>query len=106
MSAWLKEADALFQQGTWSLPAKKNALDRYRQVLAAEPGNAAAKAGIFAVVDGYMRRAEEQLAKGDRDGARWRYQRAIDILNGDGMKLDPQGAQQKAQAAEQALERL
>jgi serine/threonine-protein kinase len=52
------------------LPADDNAYDRYRRVLALDPDNQRAKAGLFEVSDRYVRKADQAVKDGRLDQAR------------------------------------
>ena len=61
MQAELALAKEAFDQGKYIEPAGDSALDYYRSALALDPNSEAAKAGIRAVVDKILERAEAAL---------------------------------------------
>jgi hypothetical protein len=63
-------------------PAGRNAYEKYRQVLAIDPGNAAAEEGLSRVVDGYLRLVGKAMKKGKPDLARDFLDRAEQVLPG------------------------
>jgi hypothetical protein len=74
------EADLVAERLT--SPAGRNAYEKYRQVLAIDPGNAAAEEGLSRVVDGYLRLVGKAMKKGKPDLARDFLDRAEQVLPG------------------------
>ncbi len=65
VEALLAAADNALKQRHWLEPADDNALDRYQQVLAIDPTQAAARSGRAAVLETLFRQAEAALDEGD-----------------------------------------
>lgn len=59
----LKLADKDFEAGRITRPSGKNALQRYRQILAFEPDNISAKNGIKKIIAYYITKSNEALQK-------------------------------------------
>jgi uncharacterized caspase-like protein len=64
-------------------PAGNNAHDRYRQVLAMDPGNAEARAGLERIVDRYVEWAERSISRSDFDKAGSYLDRAESVMPGN-----------------------
>jgi protein TonB len=69
VQAELRLAKEAFDQGRYLEPPGESALDLYRSAVALDPGNDAARAGIRAVADKILERAEAALTKGELEGA-------------------------------------
>lgn len=65
----LTEARTAFRKHRFTTPADDNAYDRYRKVLAMDPGNPEAENGIGAIVEQYLLRARETAGQGRYDAA-------------------------------------
>ncbi|MYM63246.1 serine/threonine-protein kinase [Pseudomaricurvus sp. HS19] len=82
----LTEAAALAQDKAWTLPADNSALQRYRAVLALEPGNADALEGIEQLVELLERQARQQMGVSQWPQAQQSLQEALSI-DGDNRQL-------------------
>jgi len=60
----ISNAKLALSEGRLMLPADDNAYDRFRRVLAIDPDNKRAKAGLFEVSDRYVRKADEAIIAG------------------------------------------
>jgi len=65
----LFEADQALSRNRLMTPAYDNAYDRYKQVLAEEPGNEQAKQGLAAVAERYVELAQSSYGTGNREQA-------------------------------------
>ncbi len=65
----LFEADQALSRNRLMTPAYDNAYDRYKKVLAEEPGNEQAKQGLAAVAERYVELAQSSYWAGNRDQA-------------------------------------
>ncbi len=79
----LSEASALAEEKAWTLPADDSALQRYRAVLALEPGNAGALEGIEQLVEVLERQARRQMGAGQWPQAQQSLQEALSIDGGN-----------------------
>ncbi len=75
--ALLDEAEALFAAQKLTTPKGGSALDRWRAVLALDPGNAAATEGIARIVRKYVAWADKAEKRGDLDKAIAYLRRAV-----------------------------
>ncbi len=69
LDAALREAEALLRQGRLLRPAGASARDRYRDVLARQPGHPGAEAGLRQVGQALLRQADRKLADYEFDAA-------------------------------------
>lgn len=65
----LGSAETALSEGRLAAPPGDNALEYYRKVLAAEPRNKAASAGLRRIADRLVERIDAALARGDRSQA-------------------------------------
>lgn len=65
----LRQADAAFERGELLAPAGRSAADLYRAILARQPDNARAQAGLDRVVNGVLTAAEQSILAGQLDAA-------------------------------------
>jgi serine/threonine-protein kinase PpkA len=73
LDAQLDAADQALRSGRLSAPAQDSAVQRYRDVLAADPANARAR-------DGLRRIAQAHLAQAQRQAADYEFEQANDLL--------------------------
>ncbi|MEQ8485691.1 MAG: TonB family protein [Pseudomonadales bacterium] len=101
VEALLNQAVALYAAGRLTEPAGENAAETYRQVLAIDPGNDAARQGLDSVVQRAVANAESALFAGNVDQAKAHLQRvkAIDP-NAPGLSSLEQ-AERNLQASEE-----
>ena len=66
----LAEASSAYDEYRLTVPAGDSAADYYRRILARDPGNRAALAGLDQVVERYARMARTALARGNEERAR------------------------------------
>src|SRR6202012_290546 len=74
----LKKADKAFDEGHLYEPKDSNALALYRKVLADDPTNAAATAGVEKVHNSLLQQANDALDRGDERATG----KLIDVLGG------------------------
>jgi TonB family protein len=79
VQAELRLAKEAFDQGRYLEPPGESALDLYRSAVVLDPGNDAARAGIRAVADKILERAEAALTKGELEAAVRNIESARDI---------------------------
>jgi serine/threonine-protein kinase PpkA len=91
---WLTQADTYMEYGTTSktdpgrrltFPADENAVDLYRKVLAEDPENQRARAGLATITDYYLKRARVSCER-----ALWT---TCKVLAEDGLKAAPDNAE-------------
>lgn len=63
ISALLAEAEANIEQRRFTQPQSNNAFDKFQQVLALEPDNSEALAGIQAIAERYIRMADKAITE-------------------------------------------
>lgn len=90
VTALLAQAERSLAQNRLTVPAKDNAYTHYRAVLAIDPTNAQARAGVRRIVDQYRQLAQRRLAKGDASGARRFASRGLTIAPRDRQLLATQ----------------
>ncbi|HPF25658.1 MAG TPA: energy transducer TonB [Steroidobacteraceae bacterium] len=78
----LSAGDAAYVKGEYLTPAQSGAADRYRAVLALEPNNPKARAGIERVVDKLLSAAEAALLAENPDEAEVQINQAIALAPG------------------------
>ncbi len=78
IAATLKKADKAFGDGRFYEPKDTNALALYRKVLAEDPNNAAAAAGVEKVHNSLLQQANDALDKGDEKTTA----RLIEVIGG------------------------
>jgi protein TonB len=79
VQAELRLAKEAFDQGRYLEPPGESALDLYRSALVLDPGSDGARAGIRAVADKILERAEAALTKGELEAAVRNIESARDI---------------------------
>ena len=79
----LSEGDALLIAGSLTTPAGFNSLARYRSVLALDPLNQKALAGLKRIIEQYATWAEARIRAGDFSKAEQYLQRAEQVREGD-----------------------
>jgi tetratricopeptide (TPR) repeat protein len=84
----LTQAEGYLLRNQLTLPPDHNALDTYRKVLATEPDNARALAGLGDVVKKLVALGDEQMAKGNTRAALGYYQKAVIKERGNDPSLD------------------
>ncbi|HEY7884939.1 MAG TPA: protein kinase, partial [Cellvibrionaceae bacterium] len=104
LTALLNEADEYLQANQLTSPADANALERYRQVLEADPDNARAQAGIDNIVKRYIGLAESEQEKGDLQRASTHISRGLAIDDSNDILLQLQTAVGEAQRQQAAQE--
>lgn len=82
VNALLTRAEQALERGHLTLPTYDNAYDHFTAALLFDADNAAAKAGLQAVLDSYLRRVEHALAEGQLDTARNLLQRGLQYYPG------------------------
>lgn len=85
LSQQLTEAQVLFDKGLLIVPADKNALTLYNQVLSKEPANKAAQQGLIAIGEYFFKVAQKSYQA-------QRYQQAIESVK-NGLNAVPQHAE-------------
>ncbi len=65
----LRGAEAALNEGNWTTPKGANAYERYRQVLASDDNNQAARDGLEKLKDRLINRAQHSIEEGDLDAA-------------------------------------
>ena len=84
VAALLAEAEALRRADKLTTPVGESAIDRYRQVLGLDPGNAAALAGIAGIGATYRGWGRSNLARGNNTKAATYFNRAVAVDARDG----------------------
>jgi len=79
----LAEASSAYDEYRLTVPAGDSAADYYRRILARDPGNRAALAGLDQVVERYARMARTALARGNEERARTYIRRGRSIQPDD-----------------------
>ncbi len=77
IAALLDEAESLFSANKLTTPKGASAIDRYRAVLALDPANTKARAGIERIVQKYVGWAEKARERGDAEKALSYLRRAV-----------------------------
>lgn len=84
-SELLVKAEGALSRNRLLVPSGDNAYAYYRTVLARDPGNARARAGVQRIVQRYRQLAQQRLNRGDRRGAR--------LFASRGLKIRPRDRQ-------------
>jgi type II secretory pathway predicted ATPase ExeA len=101
VTALLAQAERALAQNRLTAPVNDNAYAHYRTVLALDPANAEARAGLQRIVHQYRQLARQRLTKGDLSGARRFASRGLTIEPRDRqlLTIKRQAASRAAQAA-------
>ncbi len=97
----LEQAES--QLAAWRLttPSKDNAWESYQQVLALEPGNPKAKAGLVRIAERYAKLARRRQKAGELEKTQEYIARGLQVLPQDEALLALQGEVQAGQAEEE-----
>lgn len=83
IAALLSEAQRRIEQQFYSTPLEKSALHSYRAILAMDPDNTAARAGLQRLADIYLNRAKADIQNGNLEGSLTEVNRGLAVLPGD-----------------------
>ena len=92
----LEKAELALSKNHLMAPASDNAYGYYREVLALDPANEKAQAGVQRIITRYRELAQQSLKKGDRADARRYASRGLTLAPGDRQLL---AIQRQAQAS-------
>jgi len=108
----LSRARAALDAGRLESPPGRNALDLYRAVLLAQPGQTEARAGLARTIDGLLKHADAAAATGHKPEAERLVRRVLDAVPGHeaaralAVRLDPPDTPSQQLSREQVAEAL